>query len=175
MKAPTPDRVEGALEPVRAELLRAARAEAADLLARADRDATALLERARAEARALLEDAHREGEAQGAAAGRVIRARARRTARARELTARREAYEELSRRVTAHVRELRHTADYPLLLERLARHARRLLGPDAETTVCSGGGLVAHAAGRRVDCTLDALAARALDRLGAEVEGLWAP
>lgn len=175
MKAPAPDRFEDALEPVRAELLRTARAEAAGLLARADRDATALLERARAEARALLEDAHREGEAQGAAAGRALRARARRTARARELTARREAYEELGRRATAHVRELRHTADYPLLLERLTRHARRLLGPDTETTVHSGGGLVAHAAGRRVDCTLDALAARALNRFGTEAESLWAP
>jgi hypothetical protein len=34
---------------------------------------------------------------------------------------------------------------------------------------------VARTSGRRADCTLDALAARALDRLGAETETLWAP
>ncbi|MFI7643956.1 hypothetical protein [Nonomuraea sp. NPDC049400] len=36
------------------------------------------------------------------------------------------------------------------------------------------GGVLAEGQGRRVDCTLDALAARAVDALGAEVERLWA-
>lgn len=175
MRTPAPDEVEAALGPVRTELLRAAHAEAAELLARADRDAAELLDGARAEARTILEEARREGEAQGAAAGRVVCARARREARAHQLVVRREAYEELRRRVTERVRELLHAPDYPSVLERLTGHARRLLGPDAEIIVHPDGGLIARVPGRRVDCTLDTLAVRALGRADVEVETLWAP
>lgn len=175
MRTPAPDEAGAALQPVRAELLRAAHAEAAGLLARAERDAADLLDDARTEARTILDEARREGETQGGAAGRDLRARALRQARAQELAARREAYEELRRRVTERVRELRHAPDYASVLERLTAHARRLLGPDAEVTVQPGGGVVAHAPGRRVDCTLDALAARALVRADVEAETLWAP
>ncbi|MFG2859185.1 hypothetical protein [Streptomyces sioyaensis] len=175
MRTPAPDAAGAALEPVRAELLRTAHAEARELLARADREAADLLDAARAEGRAILGASRRQGEAEGAAAGRAALVQARRTARARELDVRREAYEELRLRATERVRALRHAADYEAVLDRLARRARRILGPEADVTEHPDGGVVAHAPGRRVDCTLDALAARALDRIGAEAETLWAP
>ncbi|GAU69804.1 hypothetical protein SSP35_14_01380 [Streptomyces sp. NBRC 110611] len=175
MSTPAPDEAGAALEPVRAELVRAAHAEAGALLAQADREAADLLDAARAEAAAILEEARRRGEAEGEAAGRAVRRRARHAARARELNVRREAYEELRVRATERVRALHHAADYGSVLDRLTRGARRLLGPDAEVTEHPHGGVVAHAAGRRVDRTLDVLAARALDRLGTDAETLWKP
>jgi vacuolar-type H+-ATPase subunit E/Vma4 len=175
MRTPPPDQVAAALEPVRTELIRAARADAEALLARADREAADLLDGARAEAQTILDEARRQGEADGAAAGRGELARARRAARGRELSVRTEVYEELRRRATARVRELRHSAGYPSALDRLSRRAQWLLGADTEVTEHPGGGVVAHAGGRRVDFTLDALAVRALDRIGAETETLWIP
>ncbi|WP_405682215.1 hypothetical protein [Streptomyces sp. NBC_00057] len=164
-----------ALATVRAELLRSARADAETLLAQAARDDELVLDRARTEAEEIVEQARREGAAEGAAAGAAGLLRARRSARSRELAVRREAYEELCRQVTERVRALRHTTDYPGVRDRLERRARQLLGPDATVTEQPGGGVVAHAAGRRADFTLDALAARALDRLGADTEALWTP
>jgi len=174
MTAPSAGQAE-ALAPVRAELLRSARADAEALLTQTARDAEAVLDRARTEADEIVEQARREGTAEGAAAGAAGLLRARRSARAREQAVRREAYEELRRQVTERVRALRHTADYPHVRDRLERRARQLLGPDATIAEQSGGGVVAHAAGRRADLTLDALAARALDRLGADTEALWTP
>jgi vacuolar-type H+-ATPase subunit E/Vma4 len=175
MKAPAPDQAgDGdALGPVRAELLRAAHADADALLARTEREAAAAIDKARAEARTILAEARRQGEADGAAAARDLRMRARHEARSRQLATRRQMYDELRRRATEHVRELRQEGDYDSVLERLRQRARRLLGPDADITEHADGGVVAQAAGRRVDCTLDALAARALDRMGTEVERLW--
>ncbi|MEU1799457.1 hypothetical protein [Streptomyces sp. NPDC019937] len=160
-----------ALAPVRAELLRTARAEARETRDRADREAAALIGEARARARAIVEEAHRQGEREGSAAARGIKAGARRDARMRELAAREAAYEELSRRALAHVCQKWGRAG----LDRLRERARALLGPDAEITEIPGAGVVARAPGRRVDCTADSLTARALDRLGAEVETLWSP
>ncbi|WKX69014.1 V-type ATP synthase subunit E [Streptomyces sp. XD-27] len=174
MSAPASD-IEASLEPVRAELLRRARADARELLGRADREATDLLRRAGAQAEAVLAEARRQGREEGMRAARDVLARARRTARAHELAARRDAYEELRRRTAERVRGLRGSPEYPALLERLTRHARLLLGSGADVTEHPSGGVVAVAGGRRVDCTLDALAARALARLGAETEHLWAP
>ncbi|WP_055558000.1 hypothetical protein [Streptomyces sp. NBRC 110028] len=160
-----------ALAPVRAELLRTARAEAREVLDRADRDAAALIGEARTRARVLVDEAHRQGEREGTAAARDVKAGARRDARTRELAAREAAYEELSRRALVHVRQKWDPAD----VDRLRERARALLGPDAEITEVPGAGVVARAPGRRADCTLDSLTARALDRLGAEVETLWSP
>ncbi|MEU2158298.1 hypothetical protein ABZ532_25365 [Streptomyces sp. NPDC019396] len=175
MRSPAPDHQPAALEPVRERLLRAARADAVELLARADREAEALLEEARAQAAAILDDARRQGETDAARGSTAELTRVRRTIRARELGVRRQAYEELCSRATERIRGLRHTADYPAIRDRLRRRARRLLGPEAEVAEHPGGGIVAQAPGRRGDCTLDALAARALDRLGAEAESLWTP
>ncbi|GAB7035462.1 V-type ATP synthase subunit E family protein [Streptomyces sp. NPDC021749] len=175
MRTPVPGEAGAALEPVRTELLRAAHADAQALRAEADREAADVLEAARAEERSILDEARRQGEAEGEAAGRAVLVQARRTARAGDLGARRAAYEQLRRLATARVRALRDTDGYRSLLHRLVLRARGLLGPDAEVTEHPDGGVVARAAGRYVDCTLDALAARALDRLGSEVEKLWVP
>jgi vacuolar-type H+-ATPase subunit E/Vma4 len=175
MTTPAPDQAAQALRPVRAELLRAAHADAEAVLARAEREAAALLARARAEGRAILEEARRQGEADGAAAAHDLLVSARREARSRTLAARREAYEALRRETAERVGELRRTTDYPGLLKRLERRARVLLGPGAEVSEHSGGGVVARAPGRRVDLSLTALADRALDRMGGEVGTLWEP
>ncbi|MER6102920.1 hypothetical protein ABT115_11490 [Streptomyces sp. NPDC001832] len=174
MTTPTAGRAE-ALATVRAELLRAARADAEALIVQATRDVEAVLDRARNEAEEIVEQAHREGAAEGTAAGAAVLLRARRNARACEQTARREAYEELRHQVTERFRALRYTADYPGIRDRLERRARQLLGPDAAVAEQPGGGVVGHATGRLADFSLDALAARALDRLGADTEALWAP
>lgn len=177
MTQPLPEQAVAALAPVRAELLRTARAEARELLDCADQEAEALIAEARAKAGSLLEEARRVGERDGAAAARDIRARARRTARARELAARGQAYEELRSRAVMRVRERWDTASRPAdVFHGLLREcARRLLGPDAEVTEAPDGGMVAQLPGRRADYTLDALTARAVDRLGGEVETLWSP
>jgi hypothetical protein len=86
-----------------------------------------------------------------------------------------EAYAELRRRSVERARDLRNSAEYNDVLDRLGQRARRLLGPDAEIAEDPDGGVVARAAGRRVDLTLDALVARALDRFGAEAQKLWSP
>jgi vacuolar-type H+-ATPase subunit E/Vma4 len=175
MTAPAPDRAAEALGPVRAELLRAAHADAEAVLDRAEREAATLLDRARAEARAILEEARRQGEADGAAAARDLLVRARRQARTRTLAARREAYDALRHETAARVGELRRTTDYPGLRKRLERRARLLLGPGAEVIEHPGGGVVARAPGRRVDLSLTALADRALERMRGEVGTLWEP
>ncbi|RXS87183.1 hypothetical protein EST92_04100 [Streptomyces sp. TM32] len=175
MRTPVPGEAGAALEPVRTELLRAAHAEARALLAAADREAADLLDAARAEGEAILDASRRQGEAEGRAAGRALLIQARRTARARELGGRREAYEQLRLHATERVRALRDTTGYDAVLDRLTRRAHLLLGPDADVTEHPDGGVVAHAAGRSVDCTLDAVTAHALDRIGPEAETLWAP
>lgn len=133
--------------------------------------------RADAESRAaeILAEARRQGAGDARTVQAAVRARARRSARARELAARRECWEELRRQVVQGVGELRDTPAYPLLRARLTAHARRVLGADARITEAPGGGVVGESPGRRIDCGLAALAERALDRIGTEVEELWAP
>ncbi|MER5601052.1 hypothetical protein [Streptomyces sp. NPDC002265] len=175
MTTPPSDRPTQGLGPVRAELLRAAHADEQAVLARAEREAAALLDRARAEAREILDEARRQGEADGAAAARDLLVRARRKARFRTLTTRREAYETLRRETAERVGELRRTTDYPSLCKRLEQRARVLLGPGTAVTEHPGGGVIAAAPGRRVDLSLATLADRALDRMGREVGTLWEP
>ncbi|WP_158692621.1 hypothetical protein, partial [Streptomyces roseochromogenus] len=58
---------------------------------------------------------------------------------------------------------------------RLAETARAMLGAQARVSAVAGGGVTAEVPGRRVDLSADALADRALDRLGARAETLWGP
>ncbi|TXS79193.1 hypothetical protein EAO69_05665 [Streptomyces sp. me109] len=58
---------------------------------------------------------------------------------------------------------------------RCAEAARELVGPQARVTAASGGGVTAEVPGRRVVLAADALADRALDRLGVLAETLWEP
>jgi vacuolar-type H+-ATPase subunit E/Vma4 len=170
-----PDARSDALGPVRAALLQAAHSDAEMLLAQARQAVASTLDDARAQAEAIVDEARRQGEADGEAATAQALIHARRTARARELAARGTAYAQLRRRATERVRQLRDGEEYPALRERLAALASELLGPGACVTEHPDGGVVATYPGRRVDLSLDALAARALDRLGADTEALWEP
>jgi vacuolar-type H+-ATPase subunit E/Vma4 len=164
-----------ALAPVRSHLLAAVRAEAERLRAEAAAEADAVLAQARRQAAAIVAEAREKGEQDGAAIAAAAQARARRQARALVLTAQRRAYETLRRRCRAAAAELRHDPGYPRLRERLAALALARAGPDAVVGEAPDGGVVAEGEGRRVDCSLGALADRALDALGPRVEELWTP
>ncbi|MGI5133255.1 MULTISPECIES: hypothetical protein [unclassified Streptomyces] len=161
------------LAPVRAELLRAARADADAVLASARADADETVRTARVEAESLLERAREQGLADGTAAAARERVRARQDAWARELAARAEVYADLRDRVRASVREALTQTE--VLRVRLEACARTLLGTGARVTTTADGGVMAETPGRRVDLSANALADRALERLGAEAENLWAP
>ncbi|MFE1312476.1 hypothetical protein [Streptomyces sp. NPDC058755] len=160
-----------ALDPVRAELLRAARASADAVRERAQGDAQATLRAARRTADEVLARARDLGEADGAAAAARERVRAVQDAWAVELAARCKVYAELREAVRAGVR--RALAEGAVSEARLAEAARALLGTQARVTVVAGGGVTAEVPGRRVDLSADALADRALERLGAQAETLW--
>jgi vacuolar-type H+-ATPase subunit E/Vma4 len=162
-----------ALTPVREALLQRARADAAGLLADADRDAKRALAQARADAEAILAEARARGEAEASAVLAAQQAQSRREARNAELATQCDAYRELRNRVVARVRRLRDQPDYPVLRERLAAWVQSALGHDAVITEAASGGVVGQAPGRYLDCSLDAVAQRAVDSLNADLEGLW--
>ena len=167
--------IENALAPVRAALADGARAEAARLVADAERDAAAIVGRARAEAAGILDDARAAGRADGALAAAAERSRARAASRAIVLRARREAYEELRRRVGGEVRALFDGPAAPANERALTARARGLLGSGALVGRASGGGLVARGPDAEVDLSARALTDRAVAALGTEVAELWAP
>lgn len=163
------------LAPVRDALLDQARRAAADMRNAASADAAEAVAKARRRAAEILAEAERQGAADGAALAAVERMRARRKAREIVLRAQRAAYDELRRRARAAVTELRDHSSYPVLRYRLARLARSRAGPGATLSEHPDGGVLAVTQDRRVDCSLGMLADRALEALGAEVEGLWTP
>ncbi|MEU9836436.1 hypothetical protein AB0D67_33290 [Streptosporangium sp. NPDC048047] len=164
-----------ALEPVAAALVRRARLDADAVIAAAGRDAERTLAEARRAARDTVEEAAERGAAEGRAHARVTRIRAGRRARAVELAARREVLEELRERAVAAVTALRDDPCYPRLVERLTELARASGGADLTVREHPEGGIVAEGRDRRVDCSLPALAGRAVDALGAETARLWTP
>ncbi|MFF3518118.1 hypothetical protein [Streptomyces sp. NPDC002573] len=161
------------LDPVRAGLLRAARTDADVVVARARADAEETVRTARAEAAAVLERARDQGAADGTAAAARERVRAREDAWARELAARADAYADFWHRVRGGVRD--RLAESDGFLARLEERARTLIGTGAQVTATPDGGVTAEVPGRRVDLSADALADRAVQRLGAEAQNLWAP
>ncbi|MFB7324740.1 hypothetical protein [Streptomyces sp. NPDC056190] len=161
-----------ALDPVRAELLRAARASADAVLDRTRADAAETLRAARATAEAVRTRAQELGEADGAAEATRERVRAAQDAWAVELAARADVYAALRAAVRAGVR--RTLAEDAVSQSRLAKVARAQLGPEARVTTAAEGGVTAETPGRHVDLSADALADRALDRLGLQAETLWA-
>ncbi|MFF3164701.1 hypothetical protein [Streptomyces sp. NPDC003273] len=162
------------LEPVRAELLRAARAAADAVLDRARADAAGALLAARAEAGAVLARARGLGQADGAAQAERERVRAAQRAWETELAVRAEVYAALGAEVRAGVRRAL-AREGAVARWHLADVARAALGPAAEVTAAAQGGVTAEAPGRRVDLSADAIADRALDRLGVRAETLWGP
>lgn len=175
MSRPTLAEFRAALAPVREGLLAGARADAGATLAAADADAAAVLAAARAQAATILEEARARGERDAAALEARERTRARREARSAVLTAQRDAFEQLRRAARTAARQLRGGPGYPDLVAALTARGVAELGPDAVVREHPDGGVVAEAAGRRLDGSLDALVDRALAGLGPDVQALWAP
>ena len=161
------------LAPVREELLARARAQAEREVAAADAEAAATLAAAQSEADAIHDAARAEGESNAAAVLAVERSRARRQARAVILAAQRQAYDELRSRVVQALPALRDDPAYRPWRDRLAAHARTVLGADAVLSEPPEGGVLGEADGRRVRYTLAGLADQVIDTMGADVEGLW--
>lgn len=168
----TGDAVDAALAPVRAALIAAAETDAAALLAAADTGDGAVAE-ARARAAKLVADARAEGAADAAAVLAADSARAHRDGRRIVLAAKKEAYEQLRRQARAAATALREDPAYERLRDRLAARATALLGPGVTITEHPDGGVVGSVRGRRCDLSLPAIADRAVDALGPEVERLW--
>lgn len=175
MTALTPMSPPDPLVAVREALLARAAAEAERLLAEADAEADATLARARTEAEAIRAEARAQGEADAAAVLVAERARGRRQARAVVLEAQRESYDALRARALQQTLALRADPAYAPWCDRLRQHVHAVLGADAAVTEHPDGGVLGEASGRRVAYTLTGLADRALDALGSDVEGLWAP
>ncbi|MFD8723004.1 hypothetical protein ACFV2H_34810 [Streptomyces sp. NPDC059629] len=159
------------LDPVRAELLRAARAEAEAAVEQARADAAQTLRAARADAERILARARELGTADGCAAAARERVRAAEDAWSRELAARAEVYADLQAAVRSGVR--RALAEGAVPAGRLAQTAGALLGADARITAVPGGGITADVPGRHLDLSADTLADHALERLGVRIESLW--
>lgn len=175
MTGQTAEPMGAALEPVRTELLRAARADADRRLAEAEACRARIVANAKARAEAIVAEARRRGGEDAADDAASVRRHARRTARADILATRTQIHDELRGRVVAGVLARREGPGYASLVDGMTRRARRLLGPDADITPAPEGGLVATAGGRRVDYSLTAVAARALDGLGGRAQELWEP
>jgi vacuolar-type H+-ATPase subunit E/Vma4 len=161
------------LAPVREEVSARARADAERVLAEADADAAATLAAARSEANSILEAARAEGESDAAVVLSAKRARDRRQARAVVLAAQREAYDNLRSQVVQALSAIRDDPGYGPWRDRLAEHARRVLGADAVVSEAPEGGVLAEANGRRTAYTLVGLADQVINEMGADIEGLW--
>jgi vacuolar-type H+-ATPase subunit E/Vma4 len=166
---------EEALAPVRAHLLRWARAEADRILEEARCQAAATLRQARRDAEEAVGQARTRGEAEIALAAAAERRRGREQARAIVLGARRQAREELSARVLTAAGGLRDEPGYEGLLARLTVMAAQAAGPGATVTADQAGGVVARSGRTVVDCSLPRLAGLAVDALGDQVTELWTP
>jgi vacuolar-type H+-ATPase subunit E/Vma4 len=141
-----------------------ARAAASERLAEATRRASA-----------VVEEARRQGEETGGREGRRRGAAARQKARELRLEARQALLAHVRREARRAVLSLRDDPGYPRLLDRLGAAATAQLGPGAQIEVDPPGlgGVTGRAGPLVVDYTLPALADRALDDLGVELEELW--
>ena len=165
-----------AVQPLRRALLADAQAGTQHILAEADARAAATVAEAERQGSALVERARSDAHAGAAIVAAKELARARRRARTLVLAARRELYDELVRQARAAAHALHDDPVYAELLDRWAAAARAQLGDDAvlELDPPGAGGVRATSGARSVDYTLDTLVERCLDRLGGELERLWA-
>ncbi|MGW2209716.1 hypothetical protein [Streptomyces sp. NPDC001781] len=162
------------LDPVRAQLLRAARAAADATLDHARADAADTLLAARTAAETVLARARRLGEADGAEEADRERLRAAQDAWETELAMRAEVYSALRSGIRAGVRRALNRQG-ALARSHLADLARATLGAEADVRAAEQGGVTAEVPGRRVDLSADTLADGALARLGQRAETLWWP
>ena len=167
------DRVMPALQPVAAELLRRADAEAQQVIAGAHDEASRIVEQARAAARQVTETARAAGQAAAAALVAEETAVFRRAMRRDVLIAQDDVYRQWRQRAAEAVQRLRDEPGYPRWRYTLQRAASAALGPDARVVDDPAGGIAAQLANRRIDLSLPAIAARVLDRLTPEAESLW--
>lgn len=126
---------------------------------------------ARKTAQAIIDDAAEQARAGANAMLATEEARSRQAARAVELVAQREVFEELTTEVTT---SLARRGD-PVLRDRLATRVRTVLGGGAQVRDAPGGGVIGEASGRLLDLSFHTAAARGVEELGADVERLWAP
>ncbi len=167
------DRVMPALQPVAAELLRRADAEAQQLIADAQDEANRIVEQAGATAKQITETARAAGQATTAALVAEETAAFRRVMRRDVLVTQDDVYRQWRQHATEAVQRLRDEPEYPRWRDTLQRAALAALGPDARVIDNPAGGIAAQRCNRQIDLSLPAIAARALDRLAAEAEGLW--
>ncbi|WP_020659022.1 hypothetical protein [Amycolatopsis benzoatilytica] len=160
------------LRTVGSALLVDAKDEAAEWLEAAGRDAEAALTEARKQANEIREAAAAAGRADARRRERIRRGEARRAARRIRLSAQQEVCEEFGTRVRAELERRWRTGELTGLLDECAR---RLLGEGAEIGEAPGGGMTGRAGGKHVDLSLDALAARAVERVEGSVPHLWTP
>jgi vacuolar-type H+-ATPase subunit E/Vma4 len=163
-----------ALASIRAHMMQDAADQAARILTDARREADSIIAHARREAERSVSLARVAGRAQAAPQAAAVRRRAQSDARAAVLAAQREAYDELRAQVHAAVDGLRGGPGYDQLLGALAQMARLEAGPGMTVTASEDGGVVAHAPGVLVDCSLPRLADLAVEALDGEVRELWA-
>jgi vacuolar-type H+-ATPase subunit E/Vma4 len=173
MTALKAERVMPALQPVRAEILRRAAADAEQLIADARDEATRIIEQAREMERQITETARAAGESAAALIVAEQGAALERSLRHELLAAQDNAYQQWRRRGTQAVLRLRDEPDYSRWRDLLRGNASAVLGADAQVKDDPGGGIVAQLGHRRVDLSLSAIAQRALDRIAPEVDGLW--
>lgn len=156
-------------------MLEMARSEADRVLAAARDEADALLRRARDDASRAIGMAVAQGRADAAPLAAAERSRGRARARSIMLAAQRAAYDQLCRQILAGAGQLRGEPGYGPLLARLTAMATRAAGPGATVVYPPAGGVLARSGQVVVDCSLPALADRAVQALGDQVRDLWEP
>lgn len=171
--APDADTLSPALQPVRAELLSRAAADADRMIADARAEADRIIEQGNEKARQVTERARAAGEAAGASRAAAQQAALQRGLRREVLAAKDDAYQQWRRRAREAVLRLRDEPDYPRRCQTLRDAAAAVLGDDAEVTEHPDGGIVAQLGTRRMDLSLPAIADRALDEVAVNLGELW--
>jgi vacuolar-type H+-ATPase subunit E/Vma4 len=174
MTAPQADQVMPALRPVCDELLRRAGADAQRVIDHAHDEASRIVEEARDTAGQVVQTARAAGQAAAAALIADEAAAFQRAMRRDVLAAQDDVYQQWRRGAAHAVLGLRDEPEYPRWRDTLARSAPAILGADARVVDDPAGGIIAQAGNRRIDLSLSAIAARALDRIAPEADGLWA-
>lgn len=160
------------LESVRSRHLAAAGARADAMVRDARLQAQQVIADATASAAALVAQAEKEGEEAAQLDTSREWTAARRRARGIELTARRNAYEDVKAAVFAAVRADTH---YLALLDHVADEIHRRLGPGAEVVPAAQGAEAVSGSRkhRHVEWSLEATVGACLEAMGPEVEALW--
>jgi hypothetical protein len=165
---------QAALAPVREAMLGRAAEQAGQIVADAQRAARALGAEARRAAADAMARAQQEGWAQAEPLAAAERHRGRRQARAIALGAELRARDEVADAIRAAVLGLRDQPGYGELRDRLAALAGRAAGQGATVSEHADGGVIAHAPGVLVDCSLPRLAERVIEVLDPRIRELQA-